>query len=242
MKINNTQRSVKIISEIHPQHYGSMNEIERLITFSKLGGADFVKIQLYNSEKNLGNSERSYLEINKEELIYINNFSKKQGIELFASVFDIEMVDWCEEIGMSNYKIASRSVDDSKLCKKILEKNKNTFLSLGMYDYDKNGFPYENYKNINYFYCVSKYPTNLDELNLPSFLNSKFKGYSDHTIGIYACVYAIAKGARYIEKHFSLNKSMNINTQMAHVCSMDFNDLIELRKFADSFTLINSKF
>ena len=48
MKTNSKQRKVKIISEIHPQHLGSMDEAKRMILQSKLGGADFVKVQLYN--------------------------------------------------------------------------------------------------------------------------------------------------------------------------------------------------
>ena len=67
-----------------------------------------------------------------------------------------------------------------------------------------------------------------------------FSGFSDHTIGISACLYAVSKGAVYLEKHYSNNKSMNIDTQMAHVCSMDGKDLSKLREFSDSFTLIKS--
>ena len=50
----------------------------------------------------------------------------------------------------------------------------------------------------------------------------------------------MAKGAEYLEKHFSNNKSIGIDTQMAHVCSMDFNDLSKLREIADGLTLIKS--
>ena len=89
-----------------------------------------------------------------------------------------------------------------------------------MYDYKNKELPY-NLKNIIYLYCVSKYPTALTELEMPDFKNSFFSGFSDHTIGISACLYAVSKGAVYLEKHYSNNKSMNIDTQMAHVCSMD---------------------
>ena len=51
MEVNLTQRKVKIISEIHPQHMGSMEEAKRMILQSKMGGAQFVKVQLYNSQK-----------------------------------------------------------------------------------------------------------------------------------------------------------------------------------------------
>ena len=122
----------------------------------------------------------------------------------------------------------------------IIETGKTVFISLGMYDYKKKGIPFKN-KNIVYFYCVSKYPTKLEELSMPNFENNKiFKGFSDHTIGIGACIYAVAKGATYLEKHFSNNKSLGIDTQMAHVCSMDQNDLTKLREYCDTISLIKS--
>ena len=61
MKINTDQRSVRIISEIHPQHLGSMNEIKRMILQCKIGGADIVKIQLYSSKNIWGEGEIRFL-------------------------------------------------------------------------------------------------------------------------------------------------------------------------------------
>ena len=80
-----------------------------------------------------------------------------------------------------------------------------------------------------------------ENLNNYFFENSKIKGYSDHTIGTSACIYAVSKGAEYIEKHFSCNKSLNVETQLAHTCSMDYEDLLEIRRNVDSITLIKSK-
>ena len=236
---NSNQRNIKIISEIHPQHHGSMNEIKRMILQNKIGGADYVKVQLYNSQELFNNKDREYLDISKEELFEIYNYGKTIGVEVFASIFDEERVDWCEEIGINLYKIASRSVDDKKLCEKIISTNKPVIISLGMYDYKNKDLPYKS-SNLIYLYCVSKYPTALKDLEMPDFNNSFFSGFSDHTVGIGACLYAISRGAKYIEKHYSNNKSMNVDTQMAHVCSMDSQDLSKLRELSDTFTLINS--
>lgn len=236
---NSSQRNVKIISEIHPQHYGSMNEIKRMILQNKINGADYVKVQLYSSEKLFNNKDRVYLDISKDELFEIYNYGKTIDIEIFASIFDEEKVDWCEEIGINLYKIASRSVDDKKLCNKIISTKKPVIISLGMYDYKNKDIPYKG-DNIIYLYCVSKYPTTISDLEIPDFDNSFFSGFSDHTVGIGACLYAVSKGATYIEKHYSNNKSMNVDTQMAHVCSMDEQDLSKLRELSDTFTLIRS--
>ena len=74
MKTNKLQRDVTIISEIHPQHYGSIDEIKRMIIQSKIGGADIVKLQLYDSKKLWGDTKRSYLDITKDELLKSMNF------------------------------------------------------------------------------------------------------------------------------------------------------------------------
>lgn len=239
MEKNSRQRSVKIISEIHPQHHGSMSEVERMILQSKLAGADVVKVQLYSSKNIWGDLSREYLSITKNELIHIQNYCKKIGIELSASVFDDEKFEWCEEIGMTFYKIASRTVKENiKLCEKIINTKKEVLISLGMYDWTK-GFPFKS-DNIKYLYCISNYPTHLTELNFPKFTKDNFYGYSDHTIGIAACLHAVSLGAKVIEKHFSNNKSLQVESQKAHGCSMDFNDLSLLRNLTDSITLINS--
>jgi sialic acid synthase SpsE len=240
MKLNKTQRSLMIISEIHPQFLGSMSELKRMILQSKIGGADYVKVQLYSSKKLFNNSEREYLEISKKELKEIKNFSDTHGIGLTASIFDEERLDWCEELDFDFYKIASRTlIDDFNLCEKIVSTKKMTIASLGMYDYSK-GKPFSN-SNVKYLYCVSKYPTQLYELNMPNFKDSFFDGFSDHTVGIAACLHAVSKGAEIVEKHFSNSKNLNVETQQAHTCSMDVQDLNLLRHLSDSINLISKK-
>ena len=67
MKTNLKQRKVKIIAEVHPQFMGSMNELERMIIQCKANGADYIKLQLYNSKKLFNNNDREYLEFNKNK-------------------------------------------------------------------------------------------------------------------------------------------------------------------------------
>lgn len=242
MKTNKNQRKVNIIAEIHPQHLGSISETKRMILQCKISGADFVKVQLYNSKKLFNNSDRLYLEFSKEEFFEIAEYCKRIDIQLFASIFDEEKIAWCEKANIQFYKIASRTLsEDLNLCKKVIKTGKKVFISLGMYDYKKKGLPFIK-DNINYFYCVSKYPTNLNEIEMPNFEKDKsISGYSDHTIGLGASIYAISRGAKFIEKHYSNNKSLGVNTQMAHICSMNQNELSILRELADSITLIKSK-
>ena len=81
MKDRFQKNKVTIISEIHPQHHGSMDEIKRMILQSKIGGADYVKVQLYSSQNLFKNDERKYIEIDKTELKEISDYSRNIGIE-----------------------------------------------------------------------------------------------------------------------------------------------------------------
>ncbi|KPA10922.1 N-acetylneuraminate synthase [Candidatus Magnetomorum sp. HK-1] len=230
---------VFIISELHPQFSGDLATLQTMILQSKLGGADAVKLQLYDTQNLHGNDLRKYLEISKTELTDIKKYADSIGIELFASVFDTERIEWCESLGFKRYKIAGRSVKDKELSNAIISTGKPVYISLGMYDWTE-GFPYEN-ENITYFYCVSKYPAFLEDIQMPLFKKtSALKGYSDHTPGIAACIYAVSRGAMYIEKHFTLDKGRQFSTEKAHLCSMNLDELRELRKLVDGISILRN--
>ena len=184
MKTNKLQRNVKIISEIHPQFMGSKNEIKRMIIQSKIGGADYVKVQLYSSKKLFGNKDREYLEISFNELKELKKFSEDQDIKIFASIFDAEKIDWCEKLDFEMYKIASRTVEDKSLCKKIISTKKKIIVSLGMYDYEKKGIPFKD-KNIEYLYCISNYPTDYKKIKMPNFDKSFLNHSLDRDLNSY---------------------------------------------------------
>jgi sialic acid synthase SpsE len=112
MEINLKQRRVKIIAEVHPQFFGSINELERMILMCKLGGADCVKVQLYNSQELFNNDDREFLEIKENELIQIKEICDQYRIELSASIFGLEQLNWCKKINMQTLKIASRTVEE----------------------------------------------------------------------------------------------------------------------------------
>jgi N,N'-diacetyllegionaminate synthase len=87
-------------------------------------------------------------------------------------------------------------------------------------------------KNISYLWCLSKYPCEPHDLkNLPkNFQKSKFDGYSDHSIGIETCLIAISRGARIIEKHFTLDKSnTTIRDHSLSATPEEFKLLVDLR-------------
>lgn len=227
--------SLEIISEVHPQFSGDLFVLREAIRASALSGANVVKVQLYNSD--FMGKDWKYLQFTRSEFEKVAIWCEQEGVELMASVFCDEYVDWCEDVGVKRYKIASRTVvENPALCRKMLDIGKETIISLGAWI--NSGKPFEEYSNARYLYCIAKYPTLIEDVvdagDFPKdFAGSGLAGYSDHTLGIGACLTAVARGATVIEKHFSLDKTNGKPTEKAHVCSMTPNELADLRRFGD---------
>lgn len=191
------------IAEIGLNHNGNLDLCHELIKQAKWSGANIAKFQLgWRSNEN---------EINNITFEVLNQLIKTcdyYDIEFMASIFNEEAFELSKKINLEKFKIASRTlVDNPNLVEKILKLNKPTFVSLGMSD--KENLPFKDYDNVHYLWCKSKYPTlPWDLVDLPKdFKNSKFDGYSDHSIGIEIPLTAISRGAKIIEKHFTLDKS-----------------------------------
>jgi sialic acid synthase SpsE len=231
------KENIFIISELSPQNEGCIDTLKTMILQSKMGGADAVKLQIYDSVKFLGDDRKKFGEISKDELAELQQYAKNLSIELFASAFDKERLAWLIELDVPYLKIPSKMYKrDPRLIEKALNSGKKTFISNG---FDSNSFEYKDYENAVYFYCVPKYPANLEDVCLPNFRNSIYQGYSDHTYGMTAAYSAIVKGAKYIEKHFTLSKGMQSSINKAHVGSMTFDELRHLRSFCDDFVRID---
>ena len=191
------------IAEIGMNHNGNFDLCFEMIKQAKLSGADIVKFQLGWRDKP-GEINRINSKVIRKFIDWTNYFE----IELLFSIISDESYKLIKPFNFKKYKIASRTVvDNPDLIKKILKEKKKTIISLGMWNKKKLPFPLK--KNISYLWCLSKYPCEPNELkNLPkNFQKSKFDGYSDHSIGIETCLIAISRGARIIEKHFTLDKS-----------------------------------
>ena len=229
-------KSLNIISEIGINHNGDIRLVEELIRQSSEGGADFAKFQLYDSVRVFGDKSREKNEFTYSQVKTIVDICKAYGIEFFASVFDEEKLQWCVDLNVRFFKIASRTViNDKALCKNIISCGLPTFVSLGFWD--ESNLPFVD-KNVSYFNCVSKYPTSiLDQKYSTSrkYLGN-IVGISDHSYGIANCLYHISKGAQYVEKHFTLDKSMTGND---HVGSMNLSELKQLREVGDQLYTAN---
>jgi len=216
---------MKIISEIGINHCGIFKLNEELIRQSAIGGADYAKFQLYSSQRVFGDDSRKKNEFSFDQVKKLNEICDFYQIKFMASIFDEERLEWCEDLKVDAYKIASRTlVKEKVLCDKIIKKGKTTFASLGFWNDE--GLPFSN-DTVKYFNCISKYPTSCLDLQNMRPYNENIIGYSDHTYGIGMCLYQIALGANIIEKHFTLEKSLDGND---HIGAMDLNELIKLKE------------
>lgn len=228
-----------IIAEIGQNHNGDMEIAKKLISAVKEGGADIAKFQLYDVDSIFPPSFEWYKEakktqLTKEQVLELADWCQKVDIEFMASVFDTERVEWCQEIGMKRYKIASRSIYDEELINAIAGTGKDIIASLGMYQGKE--FPQINTRGkVDFLYCVAKYPTLPEDLNFLEVDFNKYSGFSDHTIGIEAALVAMARGAKIIEKHFTLNKKMH---GPDHIISMEPQELRQIVRFSRKFEKI----
>ena len=99
-----------IVAEIGQNHCGDMNLARQLIRLAKENGADLCKFQLYDSKKLYG--EYQPTELTFEQAKDLFEYGYLWDIEVFFSVFDVERVKWCKEIGAKRYKIACDKITD----------------------------------------------------------------------------------------------------------------------------------
>jgi N-acetylneuraminate synthase len=224
----------KVIAEISANHSGSIDKMIQSILVAKSVGCDAVKIQTYTAETMTLDCDRpefmvgeglwkgkTLFQLYKQgETPYewhseLFNLSKQIDFPLFSTPFDETAVDLLESLGASVYKVGSPELCDLPLIEYIAQTGKPLILSTGMaqlHDIDQAVKICKKY-NIQFLllHCVSSYPTNIVDSQIYNikFLAEKYLcpvGLSDHTLSNTTSVLATALGARFIEKHFTLDK------------------------------------
>ena len=223
-----------IIAEISGNHCGSFEKAKKLIKCAKINGADAVKLQTYTADMMTIKSSKSYFKINDglwkgydlwdlynkahTPLSWhpkLFNYAKEIGITLFSTPFSEEAVDYLEKLNCPFYKVASFEMTDHPLVAKISRTKKPIIISTGMANLQeieatvriakKNGA-----KKIILLYCVSNYPSDINDFNLANIeiLKKKFKcdvGLSDHSKDNRVAAAAVIAGAEVFEKHIALD-------------------------------------
>ena len=228
---------IKIIAEIGQNHNGDMHLAADLIAAAAENGADIAKFQLFDAKALFPSTNNPWYEYNlkteltRDQLSFIFEKCASHQIEFMSSCFDLERLEWLEELGVSSHKVASRSIHESELISAVLKTGKPTLISLGMWNEPKLPvFQSALNPQIIFLHCVSDYPADLKSMKISKVNFSDIEGFSDHTVGLTASKAAMARGAKYIEKHFTLNQS---DYGPDHVCSMEPYQLQELSKFRD---------
>ena len=225
MKIQtfNTSKKIFLIAEIGNNHEGSFSLAKKLILLAKKNGADAVKFQYIKPEKLVHpNTEAKRIKTLKLFCLSLDQFKKlrqysiKIGIIFLSSVFDIDEIKLFSKI-LPAFKVASGDNDNIHYIKKLIEYKKPILISMGMKsaqeikelisELKKNKLI--DLKKLCLMHCVSNYPLENKDVNMLKINElKKFAcevGYSDHTIGIDACLVAASLGARVIEKHFTIS-------------------------------------
>lgn len=206
--LGSSSGSLLLVAEIGLNHNGSWELAHDLIRQAKRAGADIAKFQF---GWRCGTGEINAMDDRQRHLL--KSWCQEEGIELMASLVTEDALDWARDLGLPRYKIASRTVvDRPELCGKILADGKPTYVSLGMWDRPEFPFGPPDGRTLFYIYCRSKYPASAADLTgFPErFDETGYYGYSDHCLDLSACFQAIDRGAQYLEKHFTLDKSSTV--------------------------------
>lgn len=229
---------VFIIAEAGVNHNGSIELAKKLIEKGAEAGVDAVKFQSFkasklvtvNAEKaeyqkaNTGNNDENQFDmIKKLELDYdkhqeLMDYATSKGVMFLSSAFDLESIDLLVELDLSVFKIPSGEITNLPYLRKTAQTKKPIILSTGMATLGEIEAALEVLKDngttdVTVLHCNTEYPTPMSDVNLTAMNTMKdaFKvkvGYSDHTLGIEIPIAAVALGAVVIEKHFTLDKTM----------------------------------
>ena len=220
----NTDNRTYVIAEVGINHGGDIDIAKKLIDSAARAGVDAVKFQTYLTEKRAPEGNKVIFDILKKcELPFeafkeLQNHTAQYNIDFFSTVFDTESLDYLESINCSLYKVPSFDVVNLKMLEKVSQTGKPVIMSCGMSTLEEIKSAYGILRNgtdkITLLHCVSAYPNKSEDANLASIytLKENFNcviGYSCHTNGILAPVYAVAAGAQVIEKHFKIDDNMD---------------------------------
>lgn len=227
-----------IIAELSANHNHKKEIALKTIEAAKKAGADAVKIQTYTADTITLDCDNEYFQIKQGTLwdgttlykLYqqaytpwewhkeLFDYAAELGIPLFSTPFDKTAVDFLETLNNPIYKIASFEITDIPLIEYTASKHKPMIISTGIAALQEIEEAVAACKktgnfDITLLKCTSAYPAPLNEANLLTIpdMRQKFNckvGLSDHTVGDTCVCAAVALGAKVIEKHFIIDRSI----------------------------------
>ena len=233
---------VYVIAEIGINHNGSVDLAKRLIDGAVLAGADAVKFQKRTPEKCVPRDQwaierdtpwgrmtyidyRRRIELGARDYAEIDRHCRERRIQWFVSCWDEESVDFIESFEPPCYKVASASLTDAPLLKKMRSTGRPLILSTGMSTDEEidSAVAGVGRKDLLIAHATSSYPCPPEHLNLRMIntLRTRFPecpiGYSGHEVGLAPTWAAVTLGATFIERHITLDRAMWGSDQAASV-------------------------
>jgi len=228
-----TSAPVFVIAEIGINHNGSLDVAKRLIDGAILAGADAVKFQKRTPEKCVPRDQwnierdtpwgrltyidyRRKMEFGPREYAEIDRHCAERSIRWFASCWDEESVDFMESFQPPCYKVASASLTDIPLLKKMRSTGRPLIISTGMSTTEEiaAGVEAVGRKDLLIAHATSSYPCPPEHLNLNMINTLKAEypdcpiGYSGHEVGLAPTWAAVTLGATFVERHITLDRAM----------------------------------
>ena len=245
-----------IIAELSANHNQDIEIAKKTISAIKKSGADCVKLQTYTPDTLTIDSKKedfiikgsiwdgkSYYDLYKEAYTPWNwheelfEFAKQQGLICFSSPFDNTAVDLLEKLNTPAYKIASFEITDIPLIEYTASKGKPMIFSTGIASLEDIKLALDTCKKVGnsqiiLLKCTSSYPAPIEEANLRMIKKYSddfdvITGLSDHTLGYLCPIVAVSLGARVIEKHFILDRSLGGPDASFSMNPEEFGDMVE---------------
>lgn len=241
-----------IIAEIGNNHNGSLELAKKLVDEAVEAGANCAKFQmrdLASLYKNSGNANDasedlgsqyvldllSRFQLKDHEFNQIFDYCKKKELEVLCTPFDKVSVDKLDKYGVDAYKIASADLTNHDLLEYIASKNKPMIVSTGMATEDEIIDAVQVLRDCNAIFillqCNSTYPAPFKDINLKYMNRLKeigncFVGYSGHERGFAIPIAAVGMGAKVIEKHFTIDKTMEGNDHKVSLLPSEFKEMV----------------
>lgn len=227
-----------VIAEAGVNHNGDRAVAQQLVDVAVAAGADAVKFQTFRAEllasrhapkakyqlETTDPSESQIamlrkLELKDEEYRELRDYCAKRGITFLSTPFDETTADFLDSLDVPAFKIPSGEITNIPYLRHVAAKRKPMIVSTGMShlgEVESAICAIEDVGNIPLalLHCTSNYPAPMHEVNLRAMRTMERAfgysvGYSDHTVGIEISIAAAAMGACIIEKHFTLDRTMN---------------------------------
>jgi len=239
-----------IVAEIGINHNGDLETAKRMIDAAVLAGCDAVKFQKRTPElcvppeqRNLFRETpwgmmtymqyRERVEFGVKEYQEIDLYCRQRGITWFVSPWDVKSVDFMETFKPVCYKVASATITDLKLLRRIRETGHPVILSTGMSTMEqiRTAVAELDQARLILTHATSTYPCKTEELNLTAILTLKAEfgvpvGYSGHEVGLQTTYAAVVLGSCLVERHITLDRAMWGSDQAASVEPSGFSRLV----------------